>query len=82
MLALCAEEEMARRRFFDYCHLKAPDFYMPGRAFIVELCDAFQDFIESDEEDMISTCHHGTANHEPQAVSLNGFLEKTKTLKS
>ena len=53
MLALCAEEEMARRRFFDYCHLKAPDFYMPGRAFIVELCDAFQDFIESDEEVMI-----------------------------
>lgn len=53
MLALCAEEEMARRRFFDYCHLKAPDFYMPGRAFIVELCDAFQNFIESDEEVMI-----------------------------
>lgn len=53
MLALCAEEEMARRRFFDYCHLKAPDFYMPGRAFIVELCDAFQDFIESDEDVMI-----------------------------
>ena len=48
-----AKIELARRSFFDYCRLKAPDFYKPDRKFLVELCGEFQSFIESDESVMI-----------------------------
>jgi predicted phage terminase large subunit-like protein len=43
----------ARTSFFNYCNLKAPDFYKKDRGFLVNLCDQFQDFISSDDEVMI-----------------------------
>jgi len=48
-----AKIELARRRFWDYCNLKSPDFYKRDRKFLIDLCDQFQDFIESDDEVMI-----------------------------
>uniref|UniRef100_UPI002ED1C288 phage terminase large subunit n=1 Tax=Enterocloster clostridioformis TaxID=1531 RepID=UPI002ED1C288 len=48
-----AKIELARREFFFYCHLKAPDFYKEDRKYLVDLCNAFQDFIQSDDEVMI-----------------------------
>ena len=45
--------ELARREFFFYCNLKAPDFYKENRKYLVDLCSAFQDFIQSDDEVMI-----------------------------
>lgn len=45
-----AKIELARREFFFYCNLKAPDFYKKDRAFLVELCNELQDFVESDED--------------------------------
>lgn len=48
-----AKIELARREFFFYCHLKAPDFYKEDRKYLVDLCDGFQDFIQSDDEVMI-----------------------------
>ena len=48
-----AKLELARREFFFYCHLKAPDFYKEERQYLVELCNEFQDFIRSDEKVMI-----------------------------
>ena len=45
-----AQIELARREFFFYCHLKAPDFYKEERQYLVDLCNAFQDFIQSDDE--------------------------------
>ena len=39
MIAIGARCELARRHFFDYCHLKAPDFYKPERAYLVEFCE-------------------------------------------
>lgn len=45
--------ELARREFFFYCHLKAPDFYREDRRYLVELCDNFQQFLESDDEVMV-----------------------------
>lgn len=53
LLKLGALEELARRSFFDYCHLKAPDFYKANRTYLVELCNEFQEFLESDDEAMI-----------------------------
>lgn len=48
-----AKIELARREFFFYCHLKAPDFYREDRQYLVDLCNAFQDFIQSDDEVMV-----------------------------
>lgn len=48
-----AQCELARREFFFYCHLKAPDFYKEERNYLVDLCKAFQDFIQSDDEVMV-----------------------------
>lgn len=48
-----AKIELARREFFFYCHLKAPDFYKEDRKYLVDLCNGFQDFIQSDDEIMI-----------------------------
>nr|UCS96188.1 MAG: terminase large subunit [Caudoviricetes sp.] len=53
LIKLGAEIELARREFFFYCHLKAPDFYKNDRQYLVDLCNAFQRFIQSDDEVMI-----------------------------
>lgn len=48
-----AKIELARREFFFYCNLKAPDFYKEDRQYLIDLCSEFQDFIQSDDEVMI-----------------------------
>ena len=53
LIALGARCELARRSFFDYCRLKAPDFYKPERGYLVELCDSFQSFLTSADKAMI-----------------------------
>jgi len=45
--------ELARREFFFYCHLLAPDFYRPERKYLVEMCEDLQNFTESDEEVLV-----------------------------
>ena len=44
-----ARLELARRDFFYYCHLTAPDFYFKERTFLSNQCEEMQDFIEQDE---------------------------------
>ena len=53
MIALGAKCELARRHFFDYCNLKAPDFYKPDRGYLVEFCETLQDFIVSNDDVLI-----------------------------
>ena len=48
-----AKIELARREFFFYCHLKAPDFYKEDRQYLIDLCNEFQNFIQSDDEVMV-----------------------------
>ena len=45
-----ANLELARRDFFYYCHLLAPDFYKPDRGFLLRLCRGLQAFMASPEE--------------------------------
>ncbi|AUN11216.1 phage terminase large subunit [Clostridium botulinum] len=53
LVQLGAKIELARRKFFFYCNLKAPNFYKQDREYLVELCNKFQEFLSSDEEVMI-----------------------------
>lgn len=53
LVQLGAKIELARRKFFFYCNLKAPNFYKQDREYLIELCNEFQEFLSSDEEVMI-----------------------------
>lgn len=53
LIKLGAKIELARREFFFYCNLKAPDFYKSDRLYLVELCAEFQSFYESEEQVLI-----------------------------
>lgn len=50
---LGAQIELARRDFFEYCHLKAPDFYKYDRKYLIKMADDLQDFLESDDDVLI-----------------------------
>ena len=48
-----ARLELARRDFFEYCKLKAPDFYTESRVFLKDMCNRLQEFIESDKKILV-----------------------------
>ena len=48
-----AKLELARRDFWEFCKLLAPDFYMEGRNYLKEFCYALQEFYESDQRVLI-----------------------------
>ena len=45
--------ELARREFWEYCKLLAPDFYKEDRPYLKEKCSEYQDFYESSDEFLI-----------------------------
>ena len=48
-----ARLELARRDFFEYCKLTAPDFYKEYRSFLKSMCNELQNFYQSDEQIMV-----------------------------
>lgn len=48
-----AKIELAKREFFFYCNLKAPDFYKKDRKFLIILTSEMQKFYESDEYNVL-----------------------------
>ena len=48
-----AKLELARRIFWNYCKLKAPDFYKEDRAFLKDMCTKLQSFIESNKKILV-----------------------------
>lgn len=48
-----AELELARREFWQYCHVMAPDFYKADRQYLIDLCNSLQDFLQSEDEVLI-----------------------------
>lgn len=48
-----ARLELARRDFWEFCKLLAPDFYKEDRPYLKELCHAMQAFYEGDERVLI-----------------------------
>lgn len=43
----------ARKSFWAYCSLKAPEFYKEGRTYLEDMCNKLQEFIESDKRIMV-----------------------------
>ena len=81
LIKLGAKMELARREFFFYCNAMAPDFYKPERAYLVNLCNEFQEFLESDEEVMIVNVppRHGKSRTAGKLVEW--YLGKDRTKK-
>lgn len=50
LIRLYAQMELAKREFWYYCKLKAPDFYKSDREYLVSQCNEMQSFLESDEQ--------------------------------
>lgn len=48
-----AKLELARRDFFSYCNIMAPDFYKPDRTYLVDLCNDLQVFLDDDDHDVL-----------------------------
>lgn len=48
-----AQLALARKDFWEFCKLLAPDFYMEGRDYLKEFCCALQEFYETDERVLI-----------------------------
>lgn len=48
-----ARLELARRDFWEFCKLLAPDFYVEDRGYLKRFCRELQDFWESDDRVMI-----------------------------
>lgn len=53
VLQLEAKKELARREFFSYCNMMAPDFYREDRKYLVELCTSLQEFMDSEDDVLI-----------------------------
>lgn len=52
-IARYAKLELARREFFSFCQLRAPDFYREDREYLRNLCDTMQDFYESEDQVLV-----------------------------
>lgn len=83
-IILGAKLELARREFFFYCHLKAPDFYNINRKYLVELCNEFQDFYQGQDDILIVNLppRHGksrTASYFVEWVLGKNINEKIMT---
>lgn len=44
---------LARKDFFSYCNLRAPDFYKLERQYLVDLCNSIQNFYEGNERVLV-----------------------------
>lgn len=65
--------ELARRDFWEYCKLMAPDFYREDRPYLHELCKRLQAFCESDRKVLVVNLppRHGKSR---TAVLLSQWL--------
>lgn len=71
-IALGAKIELSRRFFFDYCNLIMPSFYKYDRQYLVDVCEAFQNFLDDNEHDVLvlnMPPRHG------KSLSLGRFVE-------
>lgn len=65
-----AKLELARRDFWEYCKLTAPDFYKESRPFLKDMCYQLQNFYESDEKVLVINLppRHGKSRTATQFV--------------
>jgi len=53
LIKLEAKKELARREFFYFCNLMAPNFYKEDREYLKKLCNEMQDFYYSNDDVLV-----------------------------
>ena len=81
LIELGAKIELARREFFFYCNLKAPNFYKGDRQYLVDLCNDFQGFMESDDEVMVLNLPPRHGKSRTAGLFVEWVLGKDQTAK-
>lgn len=81
LIALGAKIELARRKFFFYCNLMAPDFYKYDRQYLVDLCNDLQDFYYSDDEVLIVNTPPRHGKSRTASLFVEWLLGKNKNEK-
>lgn len=76
-----AKMELARREFFFYCQLKAPDFYKDNRAYLVEFCNDLQDFVHSDDDVLVVNMPPRAGKSRTAGLFVEWLLGKEPTQK-
>jgi len=94
LIRLGAKIELAKREFYFYCQLKAPDFYKNDRPYLIELCNALQAFYYGDDEVLILNTppRHGKSRtaglfvewilgkNKQEKIMLGSYNEKLSTM--
>ena len=89
-----AKIELAKREFYFYCKVKAPDFYKEDRQYLADLCGELQEFYASDDEVCIVTLppRHGKSrtagllvewilgNHTEEKIMTGSYNETLSTM--
>lgn len=81
IIKLGAKIELAKREFFFYCNLMAPDFYKSNRKYLVELCDVMQEFIHSEENMLIINLPPRHGKSRTATMFIEWLLGKNPTQK-
>lgn len=81
LISLGAKTELARRKFFFYCNLMAPDFYKYDRQYLVDLCNDLQDFYYSDDEVLIVNTPPRHGKSRTASLFVEWLLGKNKNEK-
>lgn len=73
--------ELARREFWYYCRVMAPDFYKPEREYQKALCEAFQTFMKGDDRILVINVPPRFGKSRTAQMFTQWSLGKNKTLK-
>ena len=81
ILAQQAKIELARREFFFYCKVRAGDFYKDDREYLVELCNALQDFMNSEDDILVINAPPRHGKSRSVQLFIEWLLGKDASLK-
>ncbi len=81
-IKLNCDKELAKRDFFIYCQIKAPDFYKKERAYQKTLCDTLIRFLSSNKKLLVINMppRHGKSRTAGLAVEWLLGIDKTKKI--
>lgn len=76
-----AKIALARKVFWNYCKLKAPDFYNEDRSFLKDMCNKLQEFVESDKRILVINLPPRHGKSRTAGLLVQWLLGKDKSRK-
>lgn len=76
-----AQYELSRRKFWYYAKTKAPDFYKEERAYLKDMCNKLQEFIEGDKKILVINLPPRHGKSRTATLFVQWLLGKNKKYK-